>query len=249
MSLRGYQSDEMAHLGTNAEIGEQIHALAKRNAKIERMMAKLGTKADTSDERARMKKEEKQCTKLIKDIINMFKANKNADKQVMARLTKEFDVEVKKFQELCHKTEAKEKEIMAAMGADATVEDVENMSEEEKRQRQQQLLDQNIDQQFLEYNEQEISRRHEHILAIERDAHEILEMYKDMQSLVNEQQTSIDIIDNNIQDAKAKTASAHQELLQAEEYQKKARTKKCCLLFIALAVLAAIVIGAWVASS
>jgi len=141
------------------------------------------------------------------------------------------------------KTETKEREIMTAMGADATVD--EEMDEDQRRQKQQQLRDQNIDSQFLAYNEAEISRRHEHVLAIERDALEIFEMYKDLKALVNEQQGSIDIIDNNIQDAKAKTEQAHQELLQAEEYQKKARTKKCCIVFILLGVVAAIVLASW----
>jgi len=249
MSIRGYQSGEMASLGQNAEIADLIHTLGKRNAMIERMLVKMGTKSDTADQRSRMKKEEKDCTKIIKEIIILIKQNSAGDRQVMSRLTKEFDQELNKFQELCRRTEAKEKEIMQAMGADATVEDVENMSDDQKRHRQQQVLDQNIDEQFLEYNEAEIERRHKHILAIEKDALEILEMYKDMKTLVEEQQVNIDVIDNNIQDALANTRQGHEEIVQAEKYQKKARSKQCCLLFIVLAVLAAIVLGAWAATS
>jgi len=99
------------------------------------------------------------------------------------------------------------------------------------------------------YNEAEIARRHEHVLAIERDAQEIFEMYKELKGLVNEQQASIDIIDNNVQDAKAKVEQGHEQLVTAEEYQKKTRTRQCCILAIAVAVVAAIVLAAWLGSS
>jgi len=140
---------------------------------------------------------------------------------------------------------------MTAMGADATLLDSElsGLSDDQKRQRMQQLQDQQIDQQFTVYNEAEIARRHEHVLQIERDAQEIFEMYKDLKDLVNEQQASIDIIDNNIQDTKAKVEQGQEQLVQAEEYQKKARSRKCCILVILVAVVAAIVLAAWLGSS
>lgn len=62
------------------------------------------------------------------------------------------------------------------------------------------------------------------------------------QSMVNEQQANIDLIDGSIYQAKEKTELAHKELLEAEEYQKKSRKKKCCVLFLILAVIAVIVI-------
>jgi len=233
-------------MGQNAELQAQIQDLHKRNQKLERMLASLGTKSDTSDGRSRYQKEEKAATALIKEIIKNMKAYKGSG-EVIQRLRADFDAEMAKFQELSQKTEDKERAIMTAMGADATVAE-EGLSDDQKRSRHQQQQDQQIDAQFLVYNEAEISRRHEHVLAIERDAHEIFEMYKDLKTLVNEQQVGIDVIENNIQDSKAKVDQAHQELTTAEEYQKKARTRKCCILFIALAVVVVIVIGAWLGS-
>jgi syntaxin 7 len=246
-------SDEMTSqggIGQNAQLQSKIDDLKKRNAKLERMLAMMGTKSDTSEARARYTKEEKACAALIKDIIKMIKSYQGSS-DFIKDLRQDFDIEVGKFQELSQKTENRERAIMTAMGADATLiqEELGGLDDDQKKQRMQQIQDQKIDSQFMVYNEAEIARRHEHVLAIERDAQEIFEMYKELKGLVNEQQASIDIIDNNVQDAKAKVEQGHEQLVTAEEYQKKARTRQCCILAIAVAVVAAIVLAAWLGSS
>lgn len=47
-----------------------------------------------------------------------------------------------------------------------------------RQQHEQMLQDKQIDRQFLQYDEGEIAKRHEHVLQIESDALEILAMYK-----------------------------------------------------------------------
>jgi len=143
---------------------------------------------------------------------------------------------------VCKRIEAREREIMSAMGSDATTDDGggENLTQEEKRQL---LQEKNIDAQFLEYNEQDIARRHQEILNIERDAIEILEMFKDMRALVMEQKEGLDNIEQNIMDAKLNAEQGEKELVEAERLQKKSRKKQCCILFITVAVLGAIVLA------
>ena len=109
------------------------------------------------------------------------------------------------------------------------------------QRRQSFAQEQRIDFQFLEYNEQDIAQRQEHVLQIESDAREVMEMYADMQQLVGEQQESIDVIENNITSTRAQTESAMKELLTAEEYQRSARKKQCCM-----ALVVAVVIGVFV---
>jgi t-SNARE complex subunit (syntaxin) len=48
------------------------------------------------------------------------------------------------------------------------------------------------------------------------------------------------VIDSRIQNSKAYIAKGEQELVQAEKYQKSARSKRCCLFVILIAVLCAI---------
>jgi len=163
------------------------------------------------------------------------------NKDVLQKLTKELEPELNKFDDVCKRIENREREIMTAMGSDATGgEEEQNLSQEEKRQK---LQEKNIDAQFLEYNEQDIARRHQEILAIERDAIEILEMFKDMRALVMEQKEGLDVIEGNIMDAKLNAEQGEKELVEAERLQKKSRKKQCCLLFIVMGILTAVVLA------
>ena len=87
---------------------------------------------------------------------------------------------------------------------------------------------------------QDIEARHLDILKLEHQVLEIYELFRDLATLVDLQQESLDVIENRIVKAKNYTEKAEVELNEAEEYQKKARARRCCLLFIVLGVLAVI---------
>jgi len=121
-------------LGKNAEIQEWIHDLKKNNAKLERMHVKLGTRAD-AETSAKLSKEREDTTNLIKKIIGALRAGKG-NKEVAQKLTKELEAELNKFDDVCKRIEAREREIMSAMGSDATEEgNNENLTQEEKIQK------------------------------------------------------------------------------------------------------------------
>jgi hypothetical protein len=132
-----YQAaDEMtsqAAIGQNAQLQSKIDDLKKRNAKLERMLAMMGTKSDTSEARARYTKEEKACAALIKEIIKMIKSYQGSS-EFIRELRQDFDIEVGKFQELSQKTETRERAIMTAMGADATMisDELTGLSDDQK---------------------------------------------------------------------------------------------------------------------
>lgn len=85
-----------------------------------------------------------------------------------------------------------------------------------------------------------IEERHLDILKLEHQVLEIYELFRDLATLVDLQQESLDVIENRIIHAKNYTEKAEVELQEAEEYQKKARARRCCLLLILLGVLVAI---------
>jgi t-SNARE complex subunit (syntaxin) len=87
---------------------------------------------------------------------------------------------------------------------------------------------------------QVIEERHLDILKLEHQVLEIYELFRDLATLVDLQQESLDVIENRILKARDYTEKAEVELNEAEEYQKKARARRCCLLVILLAVLVAI---------
>jgi len=69
---------------------------------------------------------------------------------------------------------------------------------------------------------------------------EVYELFKDLATLVDIQQESLDVIENRIILAKNYTETAEVELQHAENYQKKARARKCCIMILVLGVLVVI---------
>jgi syntaxin 7 len=257
--------------GPNAEVGDGLTALSKSNAKLDRMLAKIGTKADTPDFRDRMHQEQTTSTQQVKSIMILLKAM-NRDPQysgstVLQRMSVQFDREFKRFQALNNQMDQKQVKVIDAVksarkqsmgggsGAGGQYDEEDPLTTRpqptyddayngynQQQQQQQQVSAAELDIQFIEYDVEELEKRQREIGQIEQDVLEVSEMYKDLQLMVNEQQENIDSIDGSITQAKEKTEAAHKELLEAEEYQKKSRKKKCCMLFIMLAVIAAIVI-------
>jgi len=239
-------NSEMSSLGKNAEIQDYIQNLAKRNTKLERMLAKLGTRAETSDDHAKIHQDRADCVNFIKQAHTAMKGNTNGDRQVMEKLKREFDKETQKFQEICRLYEEKDKVIKAALEQEGGIDEKTPLtygqpsSDRPVQQQQQKNLE--VDTDFLRYHDQDVAARHAKLIQIERDTAEILEVYKDLKSIVEVQQENIDVIDNNIQDVKLKTQGGLNELQDAEVSQKKSRKRKCCMLFIALAILAVVIV-------
>jgi len=68
-------------------------------------------------------------------------------------------------------------------------------------------------------------------------------MFKDMRALVMEQKEGLDVIEGNIMDAKLHAEGGEKELIEAERLQKKSRAKSCCILFVSVAILGAIIMA------
>jgi len=238
-------NSEMSSLGKNAEIQDYIQNLSKRNAKLERMLAKLGTRAETSDDHAKIHQDRAESLNFIKQAHNAIQENTTGDRQVMEKLKREFDKEVKKFQEICRLYEEKEKVIKAALEQEGGIDErtplTYGQSSSDRAPQQQQQKNLEVDADFLRYHDQDVAARHAKLIQIERDTAEILEVYKDLKSIVEVQQENIDVIDNNIQDVKLKTQGGLAELQDAEVSQKKARKRKCCMLVLVVTILVVVV--------
>ncbi len=85
-----------------------------------------------------------------------------------------------------------------------------------------------------------IEERHADIMRLEQQVLEIYELFRDLAVLVDLQQESLDVIENRIMHAKNYTEKAEVDLQEAEEYQKKARNRQCCILIILLVIVAVI---------
>lgn len=235
------------------------------------MLAKIGTKADTPDFRDRMHQEQSSSTHQVKSLMVLLKrlTAEQGSTPVLQRLTTQFDREFKKFTALNNSMDQKQVRVIDAVkqnrknsqsGAAREGQNGHGQYDEEdplnsSSQRgyddsgQQQQAQAELDITFIEYDVEELEKRQKEIGQIEQDVLEVSEMYKDLQSMVHEQQEHIDTIDGSIFKAKDKTEAAHNELLSAEEYQKKSRKKKCCMLFIVLGAVATVVMVIFISKS
>lgn len=87
----------------------------------------------------------------------------------------------------------------------------------------------------------DIEERHKGIMRLERQVLEVYELFRDLATLVDLQQETMDIISERIDKAKDFTAQAERELQSAEEQAKKARQKQCIIFIIVLVILIVII--------
>ena len=235
--------------GLNAKIADEIQTLIRRNAKLARLGAKIGTHADSQEFRDQLQLLEGETRESCRWIMNALRQSKRegGDSRLLRKLAYQFEDEFEKYKKAAESIEAKQRAVIVAMsrsqkkqghGQYLTPEE-STLSEE---QSQQQMIDQ-IDSQFQVFDLEEIKKRREGVKMIERDVTELSEMFKDLRTLVDVQQEDIDSIETNVQQTKVRTEEGLSELQKAEHYQRKARKKTCVLLMIVVGVLLAIVLG------
>jgi len=98
-----------------------------------------------------------------------------------------------------------------------------------------------IKQALISENLQEVVRdieeRHLDILKLEQQVLEVYELFRDLATLVDLQQESLDVIENRISHARDYAEKAEVQLQEAEQYQTKARKRKCMILIVLLIIL------------
>jgi len=113
-----YQAEDMANnqrlLGQNAEIAEAIQELIKTNNKLERMLAKIGTKGDDQSFRNGMEKQRTSAKTLTRNIIDMLKHHQHqGDKQVFSKLTTQFQSALSSYNKISQEIERKQSRVVA----------------------------------------------------------------------------------------------------------------------------------------
>jgi syntaxin 7 len=110
-------------------------------------------------------------------------------------------------------------------------------------QRQAQLFQQQLPPLELAHQESLIQEREAEIREIETGIHELHEIFRDIGSLVNEQGEMIDNIEVNISSIARDSEDAAQELVGANDYQRKAGRRAACLMIILVFVVAIVLLA------
>jgi len=86
----------------------------------------------------------------------------------------------------------------------------------------------------------QIEERHQGIMKLERQVLEVHQLFRDLATLVDLQQETMDVISERIDRAKDYTVAAEKELIEARAAQRRAAKRQCCILVLVLCILAAI---------
>jgi len=156
---------------------------------------------------------------------------------IYKKLSKDFESVLKRFQVVSKLTAQKNLEFVNRAKYQQSL-----MDEEEEPNENQPLLSVQDQIQIrtveneLNFNESLITERENELKDIERSMIEINEIFRDLGTMVNDQQYLLDNIESNVIDISTNIDNANTQLRTATSYQKKARQKMYYLILIAVLI-------------
>ncbi|KAG0318678.1 hypothetical protein BGZ97_003443 [Linnemannia gamsii] len=233
------------------QISQQVFRISSNVSSIQRLVGFLGTNKDTEDVRSKLHDVTEQTRLQVKEISQKIKDlarldNTHGKKLEHNKLSKDFQKVLVEFQKVQRISAEKQREFVDRVRYGAARNDYsdEDASESGDRpliddsHRRMQLL---VVDNELEYNESMIVQREEEIREIESGITELNEIFRDLGTMVYEQGSMLDSIENNVTSISMSTHAAAEELTTAAIHQRNARKKSCYLLLI-VAFVAGIVV-------
>ncbi|KAF2742578.1 t-SNARE [Sporormia fimetaria CBS 119925] len=234
------------------QLSDKLFALTRNVARLSEQIALLGTKRETARVRERVHEIIDDTSSSLKEIgeglkkITTWPDVGPSQKFTQAKLNREFKATLTEFQQL--QRQAIEKEKASASAARAALQDQTSPTEERSgfEQQQEQEVLRLANQEEVDFQESLIIERESEIRNIEQSVGELNELFRDVAHMVHEQGEQLDIISENIEVTHDASRGAHTNLVQANRYQKNARSKACILLIILAIVLTIILLAVFV---
>lgn len=235
------------------QLSQQIFRISSNVSSIQRLVGFLGTNKDTEDVRNKLhdvteqtRLQVKETSQEIKDLARLD--NTHSKKLEHNKLSKDFQKVLVEFQKVQRVSAEKQREFvdrarLSTVRNDYSDEDASESGDRpliDDSQRRMQLL---VVDNELEYNESMIVQREEEIREIESGITELNEIFRDLGTMVHEQGSMLDSIENNVTSISMSTHAAAEELTTAAIHQRNARKKSCYLLLIAAFVAGIVVLA------
>jgi len=198
------------------------------------------------EQQHKLTEEVRQLTKDINNDLKLLNSH-NAESEyeetsskqrdmIYKKLSKDFESVLKRFQEVSKLSAQKNLEIVNRAKYQQSLMEEEEPDENEPLLGGQNQIQIQIVENELNYNESLINERENELKDIERSMIEINEIFRDLGTMVNDQQYLLDNIESNVIDISTNIDNANSELRIATNHQKKARQKMCYLILIAILV-------------
>ncbi|KAK9898783.1 t-SNARE [Cystobasidium minutum MCA 4210] len=241
-------------------IALQIFRINSNVTGIHKLVDTLGTKRDNAELRQRLHNLTEATKDLVKsstdDVKQLAAYEVHGDdmvasqrKQKQAKISRDFQSSLLAYQTAAKASAEKQRQHIerarAAIDHNETPyehtagEDASVGQQQTQLQRQPDL----IADSELQYQEQVIQEREGEIREIEAGIVELNEIFRDLGTIVTEQQSMLDNIESNVISVANDTQGASEELTSAHNYQRKAGRRALCLLLIFIVVLSIVLIA------
>ncbi|KAI8350741.1 t-SNARE [Mortierella sp. GBAus27b] len=247
---------------------QQIFNISSNIAVLERLIPCLGQRhKDTPELRESLHAVLSGTQDLVKSAHGLIKVLANqlsswqrkvlaGRRQTHQRLTKDLALASKTFQDLQRQAvEAERRQVatLKRLSGSASMQrisqyradlmDLSSQQEEEEALLREILI---LDGE-LAFQESIIQEREYEIRKMEEGMGQVMDVMRELGTLVNEQRDGIDFLHDNIAQTRTRTHLAQQEVLKASEYQRRSREKLCYLLLVS-SIVGAIVMLAFVST-
>lgn len=240
----------------SSEITDGLYDLTSNMKAIRRLLVKTGaTGGGSSDLEGRMASLTEETVLKFKSTGHLVKLLDSLDSKSLdatqrfsqEKLSHEFKSMMYEFKSIQKEAASREIQRIKLAENKAAIEQEETATEQtpliqQQQQQQSQLLGL-ANQQEVEFNNSLILDRENEIHQIEQGITEINSIFRDLGTLVTEQGSHIDLIEDNISTLAENTQHASQQLSKANDYQKKRRKWSCyCLTFLIVILLVVVLV-------
>jgi len=249
-------------------ISLQVFRINSNTAGIESLVKQLGSKHDNPALRSKLSNLTEATKELVKssteDIRQLAAYDLSGQdhptrqrKMKQAKISRDFQSAILSYQGAAKSSAEKQRQYVErakaaidqgdSSGAGLALSPGDTSSglpQQHQQQQQQQLVQTDlVPDSELEYQEQVIQEREGEIREIESGILELNEIFRDLGTIVTEQQSMLDNIERNVISVANDTQGASEELVSAHEYQRKAGRRMLCLFLIFIFVLAIVLLA------
>ncbi|KAJ2082378.1 hypothetical protein H4R24_001614 [Coemansia sp. RSA 988] len=262
--------EERQYKRTVQELSRKVFQINASVANIRQLVGQLGTSRDTARLRQDIHNKMDTSRELVKTTsaelkslsdfqANTSEAKRRARRLEQQKLTTDFQKVLEQFQNIQRVSAEVTREFVDRAKHAVQAQADPNYGQEEEyaestpllggqQQQQQQQLQRRVELAVLdndiEYNEALINERESEINEIEQGIVELNEIFRDMGTIVTEQQSLLDNIETNVQSVAVNALGASEELNTASEYQRRSnKTKFCILLFAIIFIIVLLLIA------
>ncbi|KAJ1955471.1 hypothetical protein IWQ62_005521 [Dispira parvispora] len=257
--------DEREYRALVQRVSQNVFRVNTNVSNMQRLVVQLSRNQDNQQTRQRLHDITEQTRDLAKttghDLKELDTYQQNVDdsttharKMEQQKLTKDFQKVLGQFQVVQRDAAEKSREFVdrakhtvETLQANAAsdeheldqVDQQQSLLHHQERRQDMQVLDNEI-----EFNEMLIAEREHEIYEIEQGITELNEVFRDLGTIVNEQQSLLDNIESNVSSMAINVRHAGEELITANRHQKKSRRTMCFLLLLLVAIVCIVLLVA-----